>query len=71
MPLLVAHQVLIGSAIALALLFGLRAVALFAHDGGAGTIVSAAVSFAAAALLGLYFRKVRARWLEQRGQGRR
>jgi hypothetical protein len=70
MQLLVAHQILIGSAIALALLFGLRAGAHFAHGGGAPNLVAAAVSFVVAALLVAYLRKVRARWLELRRNGR-
>ena len=71
MQLLAAHLVLIGSAIALALLFGLRSVALFALGGGAAQLATAAVSFVVAGLLVLYFRKVRARWLDLRGAGRR
>jgi hypothetical protein len=71
MQLLVAHQILIGSAIALALLFGLRSVSLFARGGGAAEMATAAVSFVVAGLLVLYFRKVRARWVEQRDLRRR
>jgi hypothetical protein len=64
MQLLAFHQILVGAAIALAVLFGLRSVVLFSHEGGAANLAVAAVSFAAAAALGLYFRKVRARWVE-------
>jgi hypothetical protein len=68
MPLLVAHQILIGSAVALAALFGVRALVLFARGGGSGelflALASAAVSFA----LTLYFRKVRATWRASRGR---
>ena len=68
MPLLVAHQILIGSAISLAILFGARSLVLFTRGGSAldlgMALASAAVSFA----LTLYFRKVRARWRASRGR---
>jgi len=64
MQLLVAHQVLIGSAIALALAFALRSGIAFARGGGAGDLALAAASVVVAGALALYFRKVRARWVE-------
>jgi hypothetical protein len=66
MQRLVAHQILIGSAIALAVIFGLRSAVLFLHGAGAGSLALAAVSLVVAGALGLYFRKVRARWVELR-----
>jgi hypothetical protein len=65
MQLLVAHLVLIGSAIALAVLFGLRSVVLFSRGDGGANLALAVVSFAVAGALGTYFRKVRARWLKR------
>ncbi len=66
MQLLAAHQLLIGSAIALAALFGVRAVVLFSRGGGAGNLALAAVSLAVAGALVVYFRSLRARWQELR-----
>ena len=66
MQLLAAHQILIGSAIALAVIFGLRSTLLFLHGAGAGSLALAAVSLVVAGALGLYFRAVRARWVELR-----
>ncbi len=62
MQLLVAHQVLIASAIALASIFGLRSAVLFSRGGGAVNLALAAASLLVAAALGLYFRTVRAKW---------
>jgi hypothetical protein len=64
MQLLAAHQVLIASAIALSALFGLRALALFSRGGGAANLAIAAGSAVVLAALVVYFRKVRARYLE-------
>jgi hypothetical protein len=66
MQLLVAHQILIGSAIALAALFGVRALVLFARDGSALDLLLALASAAVSAALTLYFRKLRARWRASR-----
>jgi hypothetical protein len=71
MQLLVAHQVLIGSAIALATLFGLRALVLFTRGEGSANLAMAAASLAVAGALIVYFRKVRARWLASRTERRR
>jgi hypothetical protein len=71
MQLLVAHQILVGSALALALLFGVRSLVIFARGGGSGALVLAVAAIAVAGALGLYLRKVRARWLAQgRDEGR-
>jgi hydrogenase-4 membrane subunit HyfE len=63
MQLLAVHQILIASAIVLAVLFGLRSLVLFVHEGGSPELLLAACSLALAGALGLYLRKVRARWL--------
>jgi hypothetical protein len=62
MQLLVAHQVLIASAIALATIFGLRAAVIFSRVGGGVNLALAAASALLAVGLALYFRTVRARW---------
>ena len=62
MQLLVAHQILIGSAIALAGLFGIRALVLFARGGSTSDLALALASLAVMAALTLYFRKVRKKW---------
>jgi len=66
MQLLFAHQILIGSAIALAVIFGLRSAVLFLHGAGAGSLALAIASLVVAGALGLYFRAVRGRWVEMR-----
>jgi hypothetical protein len=63
MQLLAAHQILIGAAIALAVLFGLRSLVVFVREGGGGALGLAVASIVLAGLLGLYFRTVRAKWL--------
>jgi hypothetical protein len=62
MQLLVAHQILIGSAIVLAAVFGVRAAVLFTRGGSSSDLYMALLSAAALVALTLYFRKVRARW---------
>ena len=62
MQLLIAHQILIASAIALASIFGLRSAVLFARSGGGANLALAFVSALVAVGLVLYFRTVRARW---------
>ncbi|MFS8065525.1 MAG: hypothetical protein ACMG6S_04050 [Byssovorax sp.] len=62
MQLLVAHQVLIASAIALAAIFGVRSAVIFGRGGGGANLGLAAVSLLLAVALALYFRTVRARW---------
>lgn len=68
MQLLVAHQILIASALALSLLFGARAAVLFARGDGAANLWLAIGAFVVAAGLGLYLRKVRARWVKLRDE---
>jgi hypothetical protein len=71
MQLLVAHQILIGAAIALALIFGLRAMVHYAHGGASADLALTVASVVLSGLLMMYFRKVRGLWLEQRKAGRR
>lgn len=66
MKLIVVHQILIVSAIALALLFGVRAVAVYAQAGTINDLVFALASALVAVALTLYLRKVRAKWLSER-----
>lgn len=66
MKLIVAHQILIGSAIALAVFFGARALVLAARGGGVTNLAIGAASLVVAAALGLYFRKIRARYRDGR-----
>ena len=71
MQLLLAHQILIGSAVALAGIFGMRALLLFSRGGGAPDVLLAALSFAVMGALLIYLRTVRARWAElRRGEPR-
>ncbi len=65
MQLLAVHQVLIAAAVALASLFGVRAIVLFAKGGGIANLVMAAVSLALAGAFLAYFRKLRARSRDQ------
>lgn len=62
MQLLIAHQILIAAAIALASIFGVRSAVLFARSGGTANLALAFASALVAAGLVLYFRTVRARW---------
>ena len=71
MQLLVAHQLLIGSAIALAVIFGLRSMVQYAHGGAAADLAITVASVVLAGLLMMYFRKVRGQWLAQRDANRR
>jgi hypothetical protein len=67
MKLIVVHQILIASAIGLALLFGVRALVLFGRGGGSTELVIAVSSIGVAVALSIYLRKVRTRWLAERG----
>ncbi len=71
MQLLLAHQILVGSAIALAVIFGLRSMVHYAHGGATADLALTVASVLLAGFLMMYFRKVRGRWLEQRKEGRR
>lgn len=62
MKLIVVHQILIGAAIGLAAIFGLRSLVLFAKEGAAIDLVLVLASLAIGVALSFYFRKVRARW---------
>ncbi len=66
MQLLLAHQILIGAAIALAAIFGLRSLVLFSRGGGTPSVLLAAAAFVVMGALVMYFRTVRARWIEAR-----
>ncbi len=65
MQLLAAHLILIGSAIALACLFGVRALGIYFRGGTTADLAMGLVSFVIAGALGLYFRSVRARRLAE------
>lgn len=66
MRLIFVHQILIGAAIALAALFGIRSAVLFARGGAMADLILAVASVVIAAGLGVYFRRVRARRLAGR-----
>lgn len=66
MQLLVVHQILIGSAIALCTLFGIRALVLFLRGGGQQNLLLALGAAIVGAALGLYLRKVREKWRASR-----
>ena len=66
MKLIFVHQILIGAAIGLAALFGIRAIILFAQGGTTTDLILAIASLGIAGALSLYFRKVRARRLAGR-----
>ncbi len=65
MKLVFVHQILIGAAIFLAVIFGLRALVLGARGGGGVEVGLGVVSFAVAVALGLYLRRFRAKLAEQ------
>ena len=66
MQLLVAHQILIGSAILLCTLFSIRALVLFARAGGYGDLLLALGAAVIGTALAFYFRKLRERWRASR-----
>lgn len=66
MKLIFVHQILIASAIGLAVLFGVRSIVLFTRSGASADLILAVVSLAVATALGFYLRKVRARRLSGR-----
>jgi hypothetical protein len=61
MRLIVVHQILIASAIGLAVIFGVRSIVMFSKSGTGDHVLLAALSVAVAVALGLYLWKVRAR----------
>ncbi len=66
MRLIVVHQILIAAGIALAALFGARALYLYAVGRGANDLGMGVVALAIAVALGFYLRRVRAGWLADR-----
>jgi hypothetical protein len=70
MKLIVVHQILIVSAIALAILFGIRAASIYAQTRATNDILLAVASAVVAVALTIYLRKVRAKWLSERGSPR-
>lgn len=70
MQLLVAHQILVGSAIALCSIFGIRAFVLFARGGTTGDLLLGIAALIVGAALTIYFRKVRAAWRASKDQKR-
>ena len=64
MKLRQAHQILIGSAIGLALIFAARSLLLYVRAHLAADLVVAVGSLAVAAALAFYLRRVRAKWAE-------
>jgi hypothetical protein len=66
MKLIVVHQIFIASAIGLAVLFAIRSVVVFAKSGTSLELALAAASVVIAAVLSVYLRKVRAKWLQSR-----
>lgn len=66
MQLLVAHQILIASGIALSGLMALRASLMFARTGAPVEVVVMFAALLTATALSFYFRKVRARYLDQK-----
>jgi hypothetical protein len=61
LKLIVAHRILIGSAIGLAVIFAVRAVVLFARGGGTGELAIGVGAMAVGVALSLYLRKIRRR----------
>jgi hypothetical protein len=60
-----AHQILIVSAIALAVIFGVRAAVIYARTNLPGDLALAGVSLAVGMALAVYLRRLRAKWREQ------
>jgi hypothetical protein len=66
MKLIVAHQILIASAIGLAVLFAIRAVAIYVRTGITAELILGVTSGLVAVALIVYLRKVRAKWSAER-----
>jgi hypothetical protein len=71
MRLIVVHQILIASAIGLAVLFAVRAVVLFARGEGSVNLALAIAAAAIGAGLGVYLRSARRKWEQQEHSARR
>jgi hypothetical protein len=66
MKLIVIHQILIASAIGLAVIFAIRSVVIFSRSGASNDVLLAALSALVAVALGIYLRKVRAKWVAEK-----
>ena len=60
-----AHQILIVSAIALAVIFGVRAAVIYSRSNVPGDLALAAGSLAVGMAMAIYLRRVRAKWRDQ------
>jgi hypothetical protein len=69
MKLRQAHQILIGSAIGLAILLSLRSLLQYTRTHVAADLLLALLSLAVAAALAAYLRHVRAKWSLDAGRG--
>lgn len=61
MKLIVAHQILIATALALAVIFGVRALVISLRGGAPAELATGLLSLGVGVILALYLRKVRAR----------
>lgn len=61
MKLIVAHQILIVTAVAGALVFGIRSLAIFFRDGASADLTIGLAAFGVVAALVFYLRNVRSR----------
>ena len=61
MKLIVAHQILIATALGLAVIFGVRALVISLRGGAPAELATGLVSLGVGVILALYLRKVRAR----------
>jgi hypothetical protein len=66
MKLIVMHQILIASAIGLALIFAIRSIVMFSRSGASNDVFLAVLSALVAVALGMYLRKVRAKWAAEK-----
>jgi hypothetical protein len=64
MTLLTAHRILIGTAVAFFVFYGVWEIAQMRAGGGMGGMVRGAISFLAAAGLGLYLTSLRGRRID-------
>ena len=61
MKLIVAHQILITSALGLAAIFGVRALVIYLRGGASAELAIGIAALGVVVILALYLRKVRAR----------